>query len=37
MIESEVLLLSKDGSFMLIMERSWKVVNELRLGFSMVQ
>lgn len=35
-IESKVFLLSKDGDFMFITKRSWKVMNELRLGLSTV-
>lgn len=35
-IESKVLSLSMEGSFLLITERSWKVLNKLRLGLSTV-
>lgn len=34
--ESKVFSLSKEGSFLLIIERSWKVMN-MRLSLSMVQ
>lgn len=36
-IELKVFSLSKEGSFLLIIERSWKVMNKLRLGLSTVQ
>lgn len=36
-IELKVFALTKDGSFMLINERRWKLVKEMRLGIFMVQ
>lgn len=36
-IESKVFSLVKEGSFLLIRERSWKVMNKLTLGFFTVQ
>lgn len=35
-IESKVFSLVKEGSFLLIIERSWKVMNKLTWGFSTV-
>lgn len=36
-IESKVFSILKEGSSRLIIEKSWKVVKELRLGLTMVQ
>lgn len=37
LIESKAFSLSREGSFLLVIERSWKVMSKVRLGLSMMQ